>query len=586
MLFESMALTWVFYLSLAGFCLGTALKVLSWCFVKIGFNAADFGFGQRLGGAVRGVFSAVFSGKILVLIKVFILDVVLQVRTAQQDKYRWIMHLLIYWGFVLLLFMHALGALITAPLFGDDYSNLNPFFFLRDFFGFMVLAGVVMAALRRLFAKKPRPRTHAMDIYAMALVLGIICTGFLLEGAKIASHSEFMAMVEDYGGLDPDSDEEEITALESLWVKDYGLVSPTIKGPFDEETLEAGQEANEAYCASCHVSTKWAPGGFVTAKALSVAEPALDEAGAVPVLFWAHLLLCFLGLLYLPFSKMFHIIATPVSLLANAVRDETKSIPANGATFQAMELDACVHCGTCSRNCSALMAETALGNPLILPSEKMVFLKKLACGQELSKSQLASISQGVHLCTNCDRCTVSCPSGINLKSLWMNVREDLAQRDSPQPLVLSPLSFLRAMNKKDIPKACYEKPQKAAYSALAGDFLQKMAPDRTINLGGNGQESIHDETFAYCFGCQNCTTVCPVVGACEDPQKELGLLPHQIMCSLGMGLSDIAAGSGMIWSCLTCYACQEHCPQKVGVTQVLYDLKNMSASRLADPDET
>jgi hypothetical protein len=45
---------------------------------------------------------------------------------------------------------------------------------------------------------------------------------------------------------------------------------------------------------------------------------------------------------------MFHIIASPISLLVNAVMDNEKSDPANIATRQAMELDACTHCGTCS----------------------------------------------------------------------------------------------------------------------------------------------------------------------------------------------------------------------------------------------
>jgi heterodisulfide reductase subunit C len=81
-------------------------------------------------------------------------------------------------------------------------------------------------------------------------------------------------------------------------------------------------------------------------------------------------------------------------------------------------------------------------------------------------------------------------------------------------------------------------------------------------------------TFAYCFSCENCTTVCPVVQAYENPQAALGLLPHQIMRSLGLGLRDMALGAPMLWNCLTCYQCQEHCPQGVKVTDILYELKN------------
>jgi heterodisulfide reductase subunit C len=83
-------------------------------------------------------------------------------------------------------------------------------------------------------------------------------------------------------------------------------------------------------------------------------------------------------------------------------------------------------------------------------------------------------------------------------------------------------------------------------------------------------------SFAYCYACENCSTVCPVVENYENPQETLGLLPHQIMRSLGLGLRDLALGSKMLWNCLTCYQCQEHCPQGVKVTDILYELKNRS----------
>jgi heterodisulfide reductase subunit C len=41
-------------------------------------------------------------------------------------------------------------------------------------------------------------------------------------------------------------------------------------------------------------------------------------------------------------------------------------------------------------------------------------------------------------------------------------------------------------------------------------------------------------------------------------------------------LKDLAFGSTMLWDCVTCYQCQEHCPQGVKVTDVLYELKNLA----------
>jgi heterodisulfide reductase subunit C len=71
-----------------------------------------------------------------------------------------------------------------------------------------------------------------------------------------------------------------------------------------------------------------------------------------------------------------------------------------------------------------------------------------------------------------------------------------------------------------------------------------------------------------------------VVGNYDDPEQVLGLLPHQIMCSLGLGLTEMASGARMLWDCLTCYKCQENCPQQVEVCDVLYRLKNFAVASI------
>ena len=63
----------------------------------------------------------------------------------------------------------------------------------------------------------------------------------------------------------------------------------------------------------------------------------------------------------------------------------------------------------------------------------------------------------------------------------------------------------------------------------------------------------------------------------------VGLLPDQIMRSLGLGLKDLAMGSKMLWDCVTCYQCQEHCPQGVNVTDILYEMKNQALKETFTP---
>jgi succinate dehydrogenase/fumarate reductase-like Fe-S protein len=178
---------------------------------------------------------------------------------------------------------------------------------------------------------------------------------------------------------------------------------------------------------------------------------------------------------------------------------------------------------------------------------------------------------------------VVCPSGIRLKELWVSVREDLIRMGDPEPLVLSPFSLLRGLRRSTQDADAYPEPLVAVQQAVAGNFDALTDKAKVLPLKGSapGTDAI-DATFSHCFGCQICTTVCPVVGSFENPQDALGLLPHQLMCALGLGQTEMATGARMIWDCVTCYQCQEHCPQKVQVTEILYGLKNAAVKRVRE----
>ena len=105
------------YVSLFIFALGLIYKFYTWCSMKIGISARDYTPSQRLSASVKGIARVVFSSKFFILVKVFILDVVLQRRILKENFARWLMHMLIYGGFMLLLLMHALENFISAKLF-------------------------------------------------------------------------------------------------------------------------------------------------------------------------------------------------------------------------------------------------------------------------------------------------------------------------------------------------------------------------------------------------------------------------------------------------------------------------------------
>ena len=59
------------------------------------------------------------------------------------------------------------------------------------------------------------------------------------------------------------------------------------------------------------------------------------------------------------------------------------------------------------------------------------------------------------------------------------------------------------------------------------------------------------------------------------------LTPQQIMNLLRLGLKELTLGSSMVWSCATCYLCQEHCPEGIPVADILYELRNLGYQRLS-----
>ena len=413
------------YLSLTIFTFGLLYKVSTWFRYNIGLEGSEIPVSTRVATAARGIVSALFSSKVLTLLKVFILDGLFQARTLREDGFRWFMHLCIYGGFMVLLLMHALSKFTTAILFSDYYSTVNPFLFLRDLAGILVIVGVLLAVYRRFGRKGWRPATNAMDLYAVLILAVIMISGLVLQGTKIVSQTIFQNMVEEYL-IQPDA--EQVRALSSYWVQDFGLVSPSLTGPFDAKVLDQGRTVHEMSCMQCHSRPQWAPASYAVSRLMAPLAEALDRANVPSVLWQLHFLACFVGLAYLPFSKMFHIFASPLSLMANAVMERGVSAPANLATKQILELDACTHCGACTRRCSVAVAFREIPNVNILPSEKIASLKALAAGKNLSSRELRTIQQGLFLCTNCNRCTMVCPVGINLRDLWFSVREALLQK--------------------------------------------------------------------------------------------------------------------------------------------------------------
>jgi Fe-S oxidoreductase/nitrate reductase gamma subunit len=427
-----MFFTVTLYISLIIFGLGLTYKIANWFRYKVGEQSREITPFERVSATFKGIILVLFSPKILTLLKVFILDVLLQIRILRENPLRWVMHMCIYGGFMLLLLMHALDKFITAPLFANYVATLNPFLFLRNLFFVMVIVGLAISLYRRFVLKVSRLNTKVMDYYAIIILALIMFSGIFLEGTKIVSYSQYQSMVEEYADTD---DEEELKTLESYWVKAFGLVSPHLKGPFDPNALEQGKELHEMSCAACHSMPQWAFLSYGVSRILKPVALGLDRAGLPRLLWYIHFLASFVGLAYLPFSKFLHIIVSPLSLLADSVVNPEISSPAAIATKKAMELDACTRCKTCGLWCSVAVSLEEVDNKDILPSDRIETLKSIAARKDIPHEEIEKIWAGTYRCTLCGRCTEVCPVGIGLKDLWKGMREDFA-RDGHYPPIL------------------------------------------------------------------------------------------------------------------------------------------------------
>jgi nitrate reductase gamma subunit len=339
----------ILYTALLIFLLGLIYRVSRWFFKYVGTGDRDIAVSRRIASGLKGVAAVIFSAKVFSLVKVLIVNVLLQfgILKDKKDPLVWIMHLLIFVGFAFLLLFHALGDHITVAVFPDYQPTLNPFMFLRNLSGMLVLTGLVLAIIRRSVVLKGGIKTTGMDLYAIAILAVIIGSGFLLESLKITSRAEFDDMVADYSGIDDPADK---LALESYWVEKFGLVSPNVHAPVSSQTLAKGLELHETNCWDCHSRPQSAFIAYPLSRLIKPVALHLDRIDARTVVRYIHFLACFLGLALLAFSKLFHIFSTPVSLVVAEVSQQYQD-PVTVANRQMLEMDGCRHGGACHEQC-------------------------------------------------------------------------------------------------------------------------------------------------------------------------------------------------------------------------------------------
>ena len=539
------------YLSLAICILGTLYRILRWFTLKIGPDAGEYSVGTRLARAVIGLLSVLFSRQSFQFISTFFFRVILQGHIFKKDPLRWLMHFSIFAGMLLLVFFHALDDHISAKLFSDYTPTINPFLFLRNFFGAMVLVGIVIAGCRRLSSRGLKKTTNSHDIAALIFLSLILLTGFVLEASQIVSEPVFNEMIEDYG--DPE-DTEAVAALQSYWSKYYGVVFAVAPELSDPELIEAGEEAHRDSCIDCHTRPAAA---FISNPISKLVKPVGVWANSMRldlILWQVHFLFSFAMLAYLPFSKFMHLFTSSVSLMIRSLEDSAELQLANRITRRVISLDACMNCGQCSLHCSVEPINRVLGNLNILPSYKLGSLKQYVRKGSTTDAELSDFKEGSFICTECYRCTEVCPAGINLQDLWLSSKEDLAVHGPS-----APYQQVRA----EVAIGQSESPS---------ELKAKTGPEPCLLDFSNSPSS-----FSACIQCGTCTNVCPVVANYQQDPRLMGYLdltPQQIVNSYRLGITERALDSKMAWDCFMCFKCQEHCPKEIPVAEMMYELRN------------
>jgi heterodisulfide reductase subunit D len=481
------------------FAMGTVACVLfgAWN-VATWFKVAD-DFGQT----IRNTTKYVFSRRILRLAKAFFSNSLLFTRLSKESVTRGVVvsgFLISYIGVISINHLMAeavpkigpedpVSIFLYAPFLPAYFFQVVPtaaigttqnlYGFLDNLFIVVIIFGEIWFAYRKFVLKETPLKTTFADVSAIILTVAWLVVRLVGEGASLLQY-------------------DVPASIGSNWFLAYGI--SLILEPLRLDLPHV------AYAT-------WSLSGLLLA--LFMASIALN-------------------------SKLWHIFAAPLVVLANLSRDQETKVetPLSGRPFsvrQMVEIDGCLSCGVCSDNCE-VYAETAdpgtayvgiIKNFRSIMRRKHGLLAKILRQEEPAPTELKLFSRGVYYCTLCARCREVCPIGIDTRSLGKSIREFLvAEGHYPANLNLMRDSVASNRNVLGLPNS---------ERAMWVDYLPN--PDETLT------KKTHAEV-AYFVGCM--ASFSPTVQ--DVPVAFAQILQHGGVDFAILGEKEWCCGYPLVWA--------------------------------------
>jgi len=317
------------------------------------------------------------------MVKDFFVHILGQVRILKK-LYPGVMHFMIFWG-------------VTIQVLGTIINILNMKLFIpwvttfprngwylgyelvMDIAGAFILLGVLMAAFRRYVLRPKTLETHWDDTVALLLLFLIAFVGFTNEGIRLMVTNPPWAAWSPVGN----------------------------------------------WAASIMVA-------ILQATIMMATGFPIQEAAAVhDALVYTHVILALLLVGLVPFTKMRHLVNTPLNILVRPHRQtgelakiediETTEILGVGKVTeftpqQLLSFDACLRCGRCEEACPANFSGMPYSPKELIQTLRKTMVGGLVTGEMEPEAEIMGsvmTEEYPWYCTTCGACLVKCPAFIN-----------------------------------------------------------------------------------------------------------------------------------------------------------------------------